>query len=278
MNKFVVLLCTVAILASSCASKFGKLLKSKDYEYKYKMAEQYYANKQYGFAQQLFEDIFPYVKGTTRYEDMYYKFAYSYYYQKDYLNAENLFKSFVENFPTSTKVEECDYMRAYCYFKMSPKVELDQTNTNKTMQLMQAFINTHPTSPRVKDATNIIDICRDKLETKEFKSAELYYNLGYFKAASIAFNNISDNFPDSKKSDEYKWFNIRAYFKYAEMSYEEKQPERYTKVIADCNDFIDRFSDSKHLAEITKVKTQATNNLNNLKNLKNEQAATTTER
>ena len=75
-------------------------MKSKDYEYKYKMAEQYYANKQYGFAQQLFEDIFPYVKGTTRYEDMYYKFAYSYYYQKDYLNAENLFKSFVENFPS----------------------------------------------------------------------------------------------------------------------------------------------------------------------------------
>ena len=69
-------------------------MKSKDYEYKYKMAEQYYAAKNYSFAQQLFEDIFPYVKGTTRYEDMYYKFAYSYYYQKDYLNAENLFKSF----------------------------------------------------------------------------------------------------------------------------------------------------------------------------------------
>jgi outer membrane protein assembly factor BamD len=58
---------------------------------------------------------FPYVKGTTRYEDMYYKFAYSYYYQKDYLNAENLFKTFVENFPTSPRGEECDYMRAYCY-------------------------------------------------------------------------------------------------------------------------------------------------------------------
>jgi outer membrane protein assembly factor BamD len=56
---------------------------------------------------------FPYVKGTTRYEDMYYKFAYSYYYQKDYLNAENLFKSFVENFPTSPRGEECDYMRAF---------------------------------------------------------------------------------------------------------------------------------------------------------------------
>ena len=250
-------------------------MKSKDYEYKYKMAEQYYANKNYSYAQQLFEDIFPYVKGSTRYEDMYFKFAYSYYYQKDYLNAENLFKSFVENFPTSPKSEECDYMRAYCYFKQSPKVELDQTNTNKTMQLMQAFINTHPTSARVKDATDIIDLCREKLELKEFKSAELYYNLGFYKAAAIAFSNVSDNFPDSKKSDEYKLQTIKAYFKYAEMSYEEKQKERYEKVLSEINDFSERFTDSKHLEEVSKVKTE-TNNI--LKNLKNEQVKKTNER
>lgn len=250
-------------------------MKSKDYEYKYKMAEQYYAKKDYTHAQQIFEDIFPYVKGSTRYEDMYYKFAYSYYYQKDYLNAENLFKSFVENFPTSPKSEECDYMRAYCYFKQSPKVELDQTNTNKTMQLMQAFINTHPTSPRVKDASDIIDLCREKLELKEFKSAELYYNLGFYKAAAIAFANVSDNFPDSKKSDEYKLQTIKAYFKYAEMSYEEKQKERYEKVLSEISDFGERFTDSKHLEEVNKFKTE-TNNI--LKNLKNEQVKKTNER
>jgi outer membrane protein assembly factor BamD len=234
-------------------------MKSKDFEYKYKMAEQFYANKQYSYAQQLFEDIFPYVKGSTRYEDMYYKFAYSYYYQKDYLNAENLFKSFVENFPTSPKGEECEYMRAYCYFKQSPKVELDQTNTNKTMQLMQAFINTHPTSTRAKDATEIIDKCRDKLELKEFKSAELYYNLLFYKAAAIAFANVSDNFPDSKKADEYKLQVIRSYYKYAEMSYEEKQKERYEKVITECNDFNERFADSKLMDEVQKLKTQTNN-------------------
>jgi len=275
MNRIVLLLVSVVLLASSCSNKFGKIMKSKDYEYKYKMAEQYYANKNYSLAQQLFEDIFPYVKGTTRYEDMYYKFAYSYYYQKDYLNAENLFKNFVENFPTSPKSEECDYMRAYCYFKQSPKVELDQTNTNKTMQLMQAFINTHPTSPRVKDATDIIDLCREKLELKDFKSAELYYNLGFYKAAAIAFGNVSDNFPDSKRSDEYKLQMIKAYYKYAEMSYEEKQKERFEKVMSECNDFSDRFNDSKYLEEVNKYKTQSDNAL---KNLKNEQVKKTNER
>ncbi len=265
MNRIVVFLLSVSILASSCSGKFGKILKSKDYEYKYKMAEQYYANKDYLHAQQLYEDIFAFVKGTTRYEDMYFKFAYSYYYQKDYLNAENLFKTFVENFPTSTRTEECDYMRAYCYYKQSPKVELDQTNTNKTMQLMQAFLNTHPNSTRTKEASDIIEICRAKLELKEFKSAELYYNLGYYKAAAIAFANVSDNFPDSKKADEYKMLVIKAYYKYAELSYEEKQKERYEKVISEINDFTERFPDSKHLDEVAKVKTQTNNFLKTLK-------------
>lgn len=240
-------------------------MKSKDYEYKYKMAEQYYANKNYSYAQQLFEDIFPYVKGSTRYEDMYFKFAYSYYYQKDYLNAENLFKSFVENFPTSPKGEESDYMRAYCYFKQSPKVELDQTNTNKTMQLMQAFINTHPGSARIKDATEIIDLCREKLELKEFKGAELYYNLGFYKAAAIAFTNVSDNFPDSKRADEYKLLVIKSYFKYAEMSYEEKQIERYGKVMSECGEFGERFTDSKLIDEVNKCKLQTSNIIKSLK-------------
>ena len=47
MNRIVLFLVSVLILASSCSSKFGKLMKSKDYEYKYKMAEQFYANKNY---------------------------------------------------------------------------------------------------------------------------------------------------------------------------------------------------------------------------------------
>ncbi len=274
MNRILLIL-VVAVLLVSCSNKFSKTLKSKDYEYKYKMAEQYYAKKDYTKAQVLFEDIFPYVKGTSRYEDMYYKFAYSYYYQADYLNAENLFKSFVENFPNSTKGEECDYMRAYCYYKQSPKVDLDQTNTNKTMQLMQVFINTHPTSKRVQDATDIIDKCREKLEAKEYKGAELYYNLGFYKAAAIAFGNVSDNFPDSKKADEYKLQVIKSYFRYAEMSYEEKQRERFEKVISECVDFQDRFADSKHLEEVNKFKLQSTNYI---KNQKNEQAKKANER
>src|SRR6478609_9535958 len=159
------------LLLSSCTSKFGHVLKSKDKEYKLKMAEQYFANKDYDKAQQLYTDLLPLYKGDPRFEDIYYKYAYTSYYQKDYMNAENLFKTYGENFPNNPKVEETEFMRCMAYFKQSPNVDLDQTNTFKTISLLQAFINTYPDSKEVKEANDIIDQCRAKLELKEFNNA-----------------------------------------------------------------------------------------------------------
>lgn len=266
MNRFFILLLSFALF-SSCASKLGKTLKSTDSDYKLKVAENYYAQKKYNEAQTLFEDLFPVFKGTAKFEDLYYKYAYSAYYLNDYSNAENLFKTFVETFPASNKAEEAEYMRAYCFYKQSPKPELDQTNTTKAMGQMQAFINNHPQSSRVREATAIIDEARAKLEVKDFKSAELYYNLGYYKAAGIAFNGLIENYPDSNKGDEYKLMVIKSYYLYANNSVEEKQPERYDKVVTECTDFHDRFPDSKLKETVEYYKNES---LNKIK-YKNEQ-------
>ena len=75
MNRIVVLLFAVITL-SSCNSKFQKILKNKDTDYKVKMAESYFLQKKYSNAQQLFESVMPFVKGTPRYEELYLKFAF----------------------------------------------------------------------------------------------------------------------------------------------------------------------------------------------------------
>src|SRR5690349_14979884 len=120
------------IVFSSC-SKFSKVQKSKDPEYKFAKAEEYYAKKKYRNAQQLYEELFPVFKGNQKFEDLYYKWAYCYYNMKMYRDAENLFKGFLEVFPNSPRAEEVDYMRAYCFYMQSPKIELEQVNTIKAM-------------------------------------------------------------------------------------------------------------------------------------------------
>ncbi len=142
---------------------------------------------------------------------------------------------------------------------------------------MQAFISQHPESERVKEANDIIDKCRAKLEQKDFENARLYYNLRatnplYLKAATITFNILMNTYPDSQKSDEYKLYIIRSEYEYATKSLEDRKQPRFEQVVTDCNDFIDRFPESK-------LKTEVQNYLdltnNSLKALKNEQAKKT---
>ena len=254
------------IILSSCGGGMTKLLKNPDPAYKLRMAEQFYVKKKYAQAQQVYEDIMPYYKTGKEFEDIYYKYAYCAYYQADYMNAENLFKSFLEIFTNSTKAEEVDYMRAYSFYKQSPKPELDQTNTIKTVGMMQTFINTHPGSARIKEATEIIDICRGKLETKDYKSAKLYYDLGQFRAAGVAFTTLMDTYPESVKGDEYKLWIIKSYYRFAELSVEEKKVERFEQVVSECNAFTDRFPDSKLKKEADEFLTLSQNNIKILGN------------
>ncbi len=264
MNRIILLFCLVFSL-SACTSKFQKVLKNKDTDYKIKMAEEYYAQKKYTNSQQVFESVIQFIKGTPRYEELYLMYANSYYYDGDYENAENIYKTFLEYFPNSTRAEEVEFMRAYTYFKRSPKAELDQTTTNRAMQLMQSFIDAHPTSPKVKEATEVIDACRAKLELKDYKTATLYFDLALYRAAAISYGLLSDYFPDAKEADKYKLLTLKSYFKFAENSFVDKQKERFEKVIVEYNDFVDRYSDSPLMAEAKKIKKQTDQYLNNIK-------------
>lgn len=263
----------LSLLIVSCQS-VNKVLKNPDPHYKLRMAEQYYAKKQYGQAQIIFEDIMPYFRGTPEFENIYYKYAYTAYYQKDYLNAENLFKNYLEIFPKSPRSEEMEYMRAYTFYRQSPKSMLDQTATRDAIGAMQTFINTHPGSERNKEATAIIDELRAKLEKKDKDAAQLYFDLGQFRAAATAFNTVLNTYPESDQAEFYKLMAIRSYFRYAELSVEEKRAERFETVVEECNDFIDRFPDSALTGEVEKLLSQSQDNL---KIYTNEPSKTTTE-
>ena len=262
------------LVVSSC-NKYSKVFKSKDTTYKLKVADELFAKKKYKVAQQLYEELFSAVKGTTVFEDVYYKDAYCYYGMKQYREAESLFKGFLETFPNSPRAEEVDYLHAYCFYKQSPKVELEQVNTAKAIGMMQTFINTHPGSARIKEATEIIEKSRAKLELKEARGAELYYNLGQYRAAAIAFGVLINNYPESLKGDEYKLKAVKAYYRFAKLSIPEKQIERFEKVVTEFEDFVDRYPESKLLKDAESYKNLS---LNHIKEIKNEQTQTSAKR
>jgi len=269
--------CSLFKKSSGPPTSFSKILKSTDYTFKLQMAEKYYLAKDYDHAQTLYDDLYRVMKGSEHFEDIWYKYAYCAYYLKDYINAENLFKGFVEAFPNSPKADEMDYMRAYCFYKQSPKYQLDQTNTTKAMGFMQAFVAQHPNSDKVKEATEIIEKCRAKLELKDFENAKLYFNLretnpAYLKAAALTFTTLMNTYPDSQNSDEYKLYIIKSDYYYALQSMEEKKKTRLETVLTEINDFNDRFPESKFKKEVQDYQELTKNSI---KKIDNEQTKTT---
>ncbi len=236
-------------LALASCSPYARIQKSNDYNKKLAYANKMYDAGKYNKAQLLYDQIKDVFKGTAQYEDLFYRYTYTYYKMEDYESAAFYFKNFVQLFPNSPKALEMDYMQAYCFYRLSPRVELDQSNTIKAISAMQTFINIHAGSDKVAEANRIIDECRKKLEKKAYNAAALYYDMGLYKAAGVSYTNLMLDYPDSDNSDRYKFLAIRAYYRYAENSIPARQRERYEDVVSAYLDLVDRYPDSRYLKE-----------------------------
>ena len=93
-----------------------------------------------------------------------------------------------------------------------------------------------------------------------------------FRSAFTALNN---NYPESVRGEEYKLKIVKSYYKFAKLSIQEKQIERFEKVITEYDDFTDRFPDSKLLKEALSYKNLS---LNHIKAIKDEQTQTSVKR
>ena len=171
--------------------------------------------------------------------------------------------------------DEVFYMRSHFFYRQSTKLEHEQVNPIRAMGMIQTLSNTHPGSDRNNEASEIIDKCRAKLEQKEFRAAELYYNMGQYRAAAIAFTNLTNNYPESLKGEDYKLKTVKAYYKLAKLSIVENQVERYEKVTVEYQDFVDRFPESKILKD---AESYSKLSLNHIKDIKNEQTQTSAKR
>jgi len=198
---------------------------------KYNKSIEFYDKGDYYRAQQLFDQILVFYKGTDKAEKISYYNAYCYYKQEDYILAGYYFNSFVTTFPTSQFTEECAFMSAYCSYMDSPIFSLDQTNTTAAISSLQLFINQYPNSQRLEQCNQLIDELHGKLEKKAFNIAMLYYRMDDYKATIISLNNLLKEFPDTKEREKVLYSLLDAKYKYAINSVPEKRKERFENAL-----------------------------------------------
>ena len=249
MRKFGIGIVVLVFVLSSC-SDYNKIIKSTDYEFKYKKAVEYYEDGEYVRAGTLFQELVNIYRGTSRADKIYYYYAKSMIGQKDYLMAGHYFKSLIKEFPTSEHVEEAQFMAGYCSYLLSPKPRLDQTTTMEAISALQLYLNLYPFSDRVDEANRLIDELEDKLVYKSYLTAKLYYDFDSYKAAVIALTNSLKEYPDSQYREELMYMLLKSKYLLAVNSIEEKKESRLSSALDEYFSFVDEYPESKYRREV----------------------------
>ncbi len=232
-------------------SDYQLLLRSQDYEQWYIKGMEYYAAGDYDKAANLLGGVLSRNIGTARYDTLITTYAHALVKTGDYYSAASYFSDYVKTYPSSSKCPECQFMAGYCYYKLSPKVELDQADSQQAIDELQAYLNLYHEDGRTAEAEQMIKEMTDKLAYKDYMSAKLYFNLGdymgnNYNSAVIVAQNTLRKYPDTKHREELSYLILRSKYIQADRSTLRRQPERYRDAIDEYYSFINEYPESKY--------------------------------
>lgn len=216
----------------SCKTQMDRAMKSADKDFILKVANEKFAKKKWSDAIALYERVSNLVIGTDDFPNVGFNSAYANYYDKNYKIAANQFKNFAFSFPLDPRKEEASYMSALCYYEGSLDYNLDQSNTESAITELQNFLNDYPDSERSKNITQLIDELSYKLEFKAYENARQYYKMGEYKAATVALENVLEDFPATKLRSKIYDYIMKSKYELAINSVYDLKKERLDEGIS----------------------------------------------
>ncbi|MEO8239539.1 MAG: outer membrane protein assembly factor BamD [Flavobacterium sp.] len=244
MKKIVSLL-IVVVLFCSC-SDYQKALKNEDVAAKFEIATKMYDAGKYNKAIRLFEQLAPTYRGKPQAEKLFYMFSQSYYKTKQYYLAGYQFESFVSGYPRSEKVQEAAFLGAYSYSKLSPVYSLDQADTIKALDKLQAFIDNYPNSEYLAQANEAVKKLTEKLEKKAYENAKGYNTISDYKSALVAFDNFIADYPGTSFKEDALFYKYDSAYQLAINSVPAKMEERLNVAKVSYNNLLKFKSDTKY--------------------------------
>lgn len=251
----------MVLLLASCG-EYNKILKSRDPEEKYTYAKKYFDEKKYGRTTTLLEEILTSYTGTSKEQEILYLLGQSYFLNKDYTTATVYYNRYVAKFPKGEFTELARFNSAYGLYLDSPDARLDQSNTIKSIQGFQDFLEYYPQSDKAPEAQNKMFEMQEKLAYKEYLSARLYYNLGLYmgnnyESCVVTSREALKSYPFSAFVEEFQILIVRSKYELAANSVEEKKPVRYREVMDEHFNYKNMFPTGKYLKETDKYYRQA---------------------
>ena len=253
MKKYTLIVCALALVAA-CASKYETLLSSNDVDAKYAAAMEFFQNKKYQKAAQLFESMSVLTSGTARDDTVQYYWGLSNYRYKDYYTAESNFTRFLENFPQSPFSEDARVLRLDCMYRATYRYELDQAPTRTCLAAIAEYEREYPEgSPNGEALQAMKKDLLERLDRKAYESAKLYYKMEDYLAARVALRNVLKDNAENVYREEVLYYTALASYHYARLSVSAKQKERYLVFADDYLNFIGEYPESSYRRELDMI-------------------------
>ena len=247
-DLILVLVATAAMC--SCKSQYEILLNSNDADAKYEGAFHYFNEGKYSKAASLFESLSVLTNGTERDDTVRYYWGLSNYKYKDYYTAETNFSQFIESYPRSPFTSEARYLRLDCLYRSTLRWELDQAPTYKTISAISEYILEFPDNEHMESCRDMLDELNERLDRKAYEAAKLYYKMEDYLASRAAFRNVLKDDSENVYREDILYYIAMSSYKYAYLSYQVKQKERYLTFMDDYYNFIGEIPDSHYRKEL----------------------------
>lgn len=239
MKKLSLLLIIVFVIAS-CRSQ--ELIRPGDtLEVAFEKAYSLYEEERWRDAASAFETVISIGRGTDFGQNAQYYLAESHFNNEQYLLAASEYERYSQSHPNSERRQEVDYKAALSYYNLSPRFNIDQTQTHRAIEQFRLLLARYPNSDRVSEVSDKIDELRNKLARKNYEAAQFYMRTNRYNAAAIYYDIVIDRYPESDYAERSLVNQIDAYIQYANNSVTARQEERYHKAIESYEKYLELF-------------------------------------
>jgi outer membrane protein assembly factor BamD len=165
----------VALLFSCAGEKSGLKEGESNGDELFAKGKAYYEIGKYGKAAKQFTEFVYSYPFSEKIAEGTFLLAESYYKDEQYELAVVEFRRIAQRYTDTDYAERAELMVGEALLAGSPRVQLEQEQTQNALQAFKDFITYHPSSENLLQARDGVNRCREKLAEKEYRSELLYF-------------------------------------------------------------------------------------------------------
>lgn len=239
----------VAVLVALAGCSGSNQLQYTSAEDAYQKGMERFEDGEYDEAVRFFRAVFSYGRANEAADDAQIQMARAYRNNNQYRLAATEYDRFLQLYRNDERVPIAEFERAMCYYELSPRYQLDQTDTQRAISFFQLFIDRYPGHDLVPEAQEKVRELRAKLAHKKYEAATLYETRDMYRAAALTHEVVFDQYPETAWADDALLGAIRSYIEYSAQSVPQRQAERLEQAIENYNRLIQVFPDSPLLKD-----------------------------